>query len=106
MTGDVSYMEDFIREVANAFGQDGDRLVEGGSLVLENGVCSQSLFTASGGEYTQDLGTDTLQLTAYSITYNGEMYQLVDDGLTIFIYDNKWQQLVDVAGFDVYGGRQ
>mgnify|MGYP003312825511 CR=1 FL=1 len=38
-----------------------------------------------------ELDTNSLKLTGYSITYNRETYQLVDDGLTILIYDNAWK---------------
>ena len=26
----------------------------------------------------------------------------MDDGLTILVYDNEWEQLADIAGFDAY----
>jgi len=102
VTGDVTEMEEFLRGVAGAFGLDAEELLSGGSFVVENGICTSGIIGAGDGEWNRELGHDYIKLTGYSITYNREIYQLVDDGLTILIYDNDWNQLVDVVGFDVY----
>lgn len=102
VSGDVSEMEEFLRGLANAFALDEEQLLEGGSFAVQNDTCVSGLITPSDGEWSIELDTNSLKLTGYSITYNRETYQLVDDGLTILIYDNDWGQLVDVAGFDAY----
>lgn len=102
VSGDVSEMEEFLRGLANAFALDEKQLLEGGSFAVQNDTCVSGLITPSDGEWSMELDTNSLKLTGYSITYNRETYQLVDDGLTILIYDNDWGQLVDVAGFDAY----
>ena len=102
VTGDVSGMEEFVRELAKAFGLEEDALLEGGSFVVKDGVCTSGLIDTSSREKSVELDTNSLKLTGYSLTYNREMYQLVDDGITIFLYDNDWKQFVDTAGFDVY----
>ncbi len=102
VSGDVTGMEDFLRELAKAFGLDGEKLLEGGSFAVVDGQCVSGLIGPSDGEWFWEQGFDTLRLTGYSISYNREMYQLVDDGLTIFLYDNEWGQFVDAVGFDAY----
>ena len=102
VTGDVSGMEDFIRELAKAFGLEEEMLLEGGSFAVQGESCVSGLVGTSGGEWSMELDTNSLKLTGYSITYNRETYQLVDDGLTILIYDNDWKQFVDIVGFDAY----
>lgn len=102
VAGDVSGMEDFLREVAKAFGLNEEKVLAGGSFAVENGVCTSDMIGPEDGEWNWEKEHDHMKLTGYSITYNRETYQLVDDGLTILIYDNDWGQLVDVAGFDAY----
>lgn len=102
VTGDVSGMEDFLREVAKAFGLDEEKLLVGGSFVVEDGVCTSGIIGPGDGEWNWEQEHDYMKLTGYSITYNREVYQLVDHGLTILIYDNDWNRFVDVAGFDVH----
>ncbi len=102
ITGDVSNMEDFVRELARAFGMEEEALLEGGAFAVQNGQCISDLIGASDGERNMELDTNALELTGYSITYNRQTYQLVDDGITILLYDNEWKQLVDLVGFDAY----
>ncbi len=103
VTGDVSGMEEFLREMAKAFGLEEEKLQKGGSFVIENGQCISGLVSPGDKEWNWESGNDDyIKLTGYSITYNREVYQLVDNGLTIMIYDNDWKQFVDVAGFDAY----
>lgn len=98
--GDVSNMDEFVRDLAEAFGLDGEHFAEGGAFAVQNGSCISGLIGKSDGEWNTELDTNSLKLTGYSITYNRETYQLVDHGLTILVYDNDWQQFVDVAGFE------
>lgn len=100
VTGDVSGMEEFLRGLAQAFGLDGEQLLSGGSFAVRDGECISGLVDTTGGAWQWEEGFDTIELTGYSITYNREVYQLVDNGLTIFVYDNAWGKFVDVAGFD------
>lgn len=102
ITGDVSGMEEFLCGLANGFSLDADVLLDGGTFVIQNDTCVSGLITPPDGEWSMELDTNSLKLTGYSITYNRETYQLVDDGLTVLIYDNEWGELVDVAGFDAY----
>lgn len=102
VTGDVGSMEEFIRELARAFGLEEEKLLAGGSFAVENGICISGLIGPGDSEWKKELGRDYLKLTGYSITYNREIYQLADNGLTILVYDDQWDQLVDVAGFEAY----
>lgn len=102
VTGDVGSMEDFIRELAGAFGLEEEKLLAGGSFAVENGTCISGLIGPGDGEWKKELGRDYLKLTGYSITYNREIYQLADNGLTILVYDDQWDQLTDIAGFEEY----
>lgn len=102
VTGDVGSMEEFIRELARGFGLEEEKLLAGGSFAVECGTGISGLIGPGDGEWNWEKEHDHMKLTGYSITYNREVYQLVDHGLTILIYDNDWGQLVDVAGFNVY----
>jgi len=102
VTGDISNMEDFVRNLAAAFGLDEEKLLGGASFAVKDGQCMSGLIGPEDGSWRWEQGFDTMRLTGYSITYNREVYQLVDDGLTILIYDNDWGQFVDVVGFDAY----
>lgn len=102
VTGDVGSMEEFIRELARAFGLEEEKLLAGGSFAVENGICISGLIGPGDSEWKKELGRDYLKLTGYSITYNREIYQLADNGLTILVYDDQWDQLADIAGFEAY----
>lgn len=102
VTGDVSGMEDFVKGLAEAFGLDQEKLLAGGSFAVKDGQCISGLIGPSDKAWQWEQGSDIIRLTGYSITYNREIYQLVDNGLTILVYDNAWEQFVDAAGFDVY----
>ncbi len=102
VTGDVSNMEEFVRNLADAFGLDGEKLLQGASFAVKDGQCISGLIGPEDGSWRWEQGFDTLRLTGYSITYNREVHELVDDGLTILVYDNDWEQFVDVVGFDAY----
>lgn len=102
VTGDTGGMEEFLRGLAAAFGLDEGSLLEGGTFAVRDGQCISGFIGASQEPWYWEEGFDTLMLTGYSITYNREMYQPVDHGITILVYDNVWQELVDVAGFDAY----
>lgn len=102
VTGDVSPMEEFVRNLAASFGLDEEKLLEGASFAVQDGQCISGLIGPQDDSWRWEQGFDTLRLTGYSITYNREVYELVDDGLTILVYDNDWGQFVDVAGFDAY----
>lgn len=102
-TGDIEEMADFLDGLAAGFGLDSDALRAGGSFVIKNGVCISGLVGEDGKSFHTGLGKtqkDALQITRYGITYNRTTYQLVDNGLTILVYDDAWEQLVDVAAFD------
>lgn len=100
VTGDVSGMEEFLKGLAAAFGLDGETLLTGASFAVKDGQCISPLVAPGNGSWQWEQGYDTMKLTGYSITYNREVYQLTDNGLTILVYDNDWQKLVDIAGFD------
>lgn len=100
VTGDISGMEDFLRGVAAAFGVEEEKLRSGASFAVRDGLCISPLVGPGDESWQWEQGHDTMKLTGYSITYNREVQQLVDNGLTILVYDNDWQQLVDIVGFD------
>ena len=102
VTGDTGPMADFLQELAAAFGLDQEKILAGGSFAVRDRTCISGLIGTDDRPWRWEQGADTMLLTGYSITYNREMYQLVDDGLTILIYDDAWEELVDVAGFDAY----
>lgn len=98
--GDVSGMEDFLRGVAAAFGLEEEKLLSGASFAVTDGQCISPLVGPGDESWQWEQGHDTVKLTGYSITYNREVQQLVDNGLTILVYDDAWRQLVDIVGFD------
>lgn len=102
VTGDCGQMADFLRQLAGAFGLDAEKLLAGGSFAVRDGQCISGLIGTDDKPWRWECGSDTMLLTGYSITYDRDIYQLVDDGLTILVYDNEWEELVDVAGFDAY----
>ncbi len=101
-TGNTENMAGFLQELAAAFGVDQEEILKGGSFVVRDGQCISGLVGTSDSSWRWEEGFDSFLLTGYSITYNREMYQLVDNGITILVYDHTWERLVDVAGFDAY----
>ena len=102
VTGDTQPMREFLDALAQAFGLDAEALAEGGSFAVRNGECISGLIGQQDGAWSWTEANDHIRLTGYSITWNREVFQLVDDGLTILVYDNEWEQLADIAGFDAY----
>lgn len=103
ITGDVTGMEDFLTGLAAGFGLEKEAVLSGGSFVIQDGKCISGFVGEDGASWHGDVGIrglDTVQITRYGITYDRELYQLVDNGVTILVYDDEWEQLVDVAAFD------
>lgn len=116
VTGDTTGNEEFLKGLAESFAPvTYEDMQAGVTFAVVNGECRPELVctgnltadSARAGSRTAklDLGIgDVAELTPYSITYNHKMYNLVDNGITILVYDNEWNRLVDIAGFDWNNG--
>ena len=45
------------------------------------------------------MGRGELEVSADGFWWNGENGVLAEDGITIWVYDDEWEQLVDHVGF-------
>lgn len=116
VTGETTGNEEFLKGLAESFAPvTYEDMQAGVTFAVVNGECRPELVctgnltadSARAGSRTAklDLGIgDVAELTPYSITYNHKMYNLVDNGITILVYDNEWNRLVDIAGFDWNNG--
>ena len=116
VAGDTTGKEEFLQGLAEGFGPVTlEDMQAGVTFAVVNGECrpelvctgNQTADSARAGSRTAklDLGIgDVAELTPYSITYNHKMYNLVDNGIVILVYDNEWNRLVDIAGFDWNNG--
>lgn len=116
VTGDTTGNEEFLKGLAESFAPvTFEDMQAGVTFAVVNGecrpefVCTGNLTadSARAGSRTAklDLGIgDVAELTPYSITYNHKMYNLVDNGIIVLVYDNEWNRLVDIAGFDWNNG--
>lgn len=102
VTGDTTGNEEFLQGLAESFAPvTFEDMQAGATFAVVDGE-SRPEFVCTGNQTAKlDLGIgDVAELTPYSITYDHKMYHPVDNGITILVYDNEWNRLVDIAGFD------
>jgi len=73
------------------------------SIVVENGLCTEGVL-GQGSEMEHRLGKNILLQKKLvvgpdGVEWGGERDALIQDGLTVWVYDNAWNQLVDWVGF-------
>ena len=106
VTGDTTGNEEFLCGLAESFESVTSRdMQEGVTFAVVDGECRPE-FVCTGNQTAKlDLGIgDVAEITPYSITYDHKMYNMVDNGMTILVYDNEWNRLVDIVGFDWNNG--
>jgi len=75
----------------------------GGAILSYNGLTIRNVLPGED-ELIWNSRFDSIRMNGYSISYDGDVKALVDDGIIILVYDEKMGQLVDLVGFDTYGG--
>lgn len=74
------------------------------SIVEINGLCDEGVIDGSDKTVRKKtgrglLGRGELEVSADGFWWNGENGVLAEDGITIWVYDDEWEQLVDHVGF-------
>lgn len=102
--GDTQELEPYKDYLSVVLRLDREKMTGNFSIVEENGFCQDGVLTEGGETVERRIGKNfilqkKLEVSADGIWWDGENSRMTDNGLTIWVYDNEWNQFVDQAGF-------
>jgi len=102
----AEFLDSFAANLGVIGSEQGKLSETGGGFIVSNGVSLNGSRPIIPGDrdYTWESFPDNMILNGYSITYNKEVENKVDEGIILVVYDDEMEQLVDIVGFDTYGG--
>ncbi|WWR15355.1 hypothetical protein V1224_12875 [Lachnospiraceae bacterium JLR.KK008] len=102
--GDTEKLQFYKQYLSTVLNLEEEKMTGNFSIVEENGICPDDVLTEEDQRTERRLGTQILlrkklEVTADGIWWDGRDVLLTDNGITIWVYDNEWGQLVDQVGF-------
>ena len=114
LTGNYKALGEVYLETLMELGVKREEYESGGAWIISDGECIQYLsgteydyfeITKNGEIHLQSYETDAGQYKeTVNLWLNGQNYRMVENGVNIIVYNEELDQIIDVAGDDIYLG--